>query len=160
MSQRGSCEIIQNCKMLEPIMIALDKITLYKYACIAKIVLYSINYIWFYTAGSICSPGQFRCRNRNCTYSFHVCDLHDDCGDSSDELYCEEHKCADWEFKCKNHKCIPKGMILLVTSDKTKFYKRYKHQYMLYASLITLTSHTICVIYMCCWPSLCWCLLH
>ena len=70
-----------------------------------------------FVAGSECSPGQFRCRNHNCTYSFHVCDLEDNCGDNSDELYCDKHKCEDWEFKCGNHMCIPDGKLFLVESQ-------------------------------------------
>ncbi|XP_069108702.1 low-density lipoprotein receptor-related protein 2-like isoform X5 [Argopecten irradians] len=56
-----------------------------------------------------CSPGQFECRNKNCTYGFRVCDLVDDCGDNSDEEACDERRCEAWQFKCGTNKCIPRG---------------------------------------------------
>ncbi|XP_041374759.1 low-density lipoprotein receptor-related protein 2-like [Gigantopelta aegis] len=57
---------------------------------------------------SSCPMGQFQCKNRNCTYSFRVCDLVDDCGDGSDELNCESRPCEAWQFKCGNNKCVPR----------------------------------------------------
>lgn len=59
----------------------------------------------------ICPPGQFQCKNTNCTFSFRVCDLHDDCGDGSDEENCDKHQCPPWQWKCKNNKCIPKSWL-------------------------------------------------
>ncbi|XP_071103874.1 low-density lipoprotein receptor-related protein 2-like [Haliotis cracherodii] len=57
---------------------------------------------------SHCPVGQFQCRNLNCTYSFRVCDLHDDCGDGSDEDSCNSRLCETWQLKCGNNKCIPR----------------------------------------------------
>ncbi|ESO82185.1 hypothetical protein LOTGIDRAFT_170222, partial [Lottia gigantea] len=56
----------------------------------------------------VCAPGQFQCKNNNCTFVFRVCDLHDDCGDGSDEENCNTRQCESWQFKCNNYKCIPK----------------------------------------------------
>ncbi|KAJ8319793.1 LOW QUALITY PROTEIN: hypothetical protein KUTeg_001380 [Tegillarca granosa] len=60
---------------------------------------------------SHCAPGQFQCKNKNCTYAFRVCDLNDDCGDGSDEVDCDKRPCSSWQFKCGNNKCIPKGWV-------------------------------------------------
>ncbi|XP_059178824.1 low-density lipoprotein receptor-related protein 2-like isoform X2 [Physella acuta] len=56
-----------------------------------------------------CAPGQFQCKNKNCTFSFRVCDLKDDCGDGSDEEGCHKHVCEPWQMSCKNGKCVPKA---------------------------------------------------
>ncbi|KAK3083345.1 hypothetical protein FSP39_020255 [Pinctada imbricata] len=58
-----------------------------------------------------CAPGQFQCKNKNCTYAFRLCDLHDDCGDNSDEENCDAHMCEHWQHKCDNNKCIPRGWV-------------------------------------------------
>ncbi|XP_076088432.1 low-density lipoprotein receptor-related protein 2-like [Mytilus galloprovincialis] len=58
-----------------------------------------------------CAPGQFQCKNNNCTYAFRVCDLVDDCGDGSDEANCADRACYSWQFKCGNNKCIPQGWV-------------------------------------------------
>ncbi|RUS75762.1 hypothetical protein EGW08_016467 [Elysia chlorotica] len=56
-----------------------------------------------------CPAGQFQCKNRNCTFSFRVCDLTDDCGDGSDEEACHKWRCELWQDKCSNDKCVPKA---------------------------------------------------
>ncbi|KAL3854471.1 hypothetical protein ACJMK2_013739, partial [Sinanodonta woodiana] len=58
-----------------------------------------------------CPLGQFQCKNHNCTHSFQVCDLTNDCGDWSDEEGCETRMCDPWQFKCNNHKCIARGWL-------------------------------------------------
>ncbi|KAK7113108.1 hypothetical protein V1264_012457 [Littorina saxatilis] len=58
-----------------------------------------------------CPPGQFQCKNGNCTLPFNVCDLQDDCGDNSDEENCALRPCEWWQFRCSNHKCVPKAWI-------------------------------------------------
>lgn len=55
-----------------------------------------------------CPPGQFQCKNGNCTLPFNVCDNVNDCGDNSDEDKCDLRPCESWQFRCSNHKCIPK----------------------------------------------------
>jgi hypothetical protein len=35
-----------------------------------------------------------------------VCDLHDDCGDNSDEAECDIRPCETWQHRCSNNKCI------------------------------------------------------
>lgn len=69
------------------------------------------NVVFLYSAANHCAPGQFQCKNKNCTYAFSVCDLHDDCGDNSDEENCENRQCEHFQFKCGNNKCIPKGWV-------------------------------------------------
>lgn len=71
-------------------------------------VSYASAYFLF-TAVRHCPRGQFQCENLNCTFSFNVCDLNDDCGDGSDERDCELRQCEPWQFKCANHKCVPRG---------------------------------------------------
>ena len=58
-----------------------------------------------------CPPGQFQCKNDNCTFPFNVCDLHDDCGDNSDEEQCVLRPCEPWQFRCQNHKCVAKAWV-------------------------------------------------
>ncbi|XP_035827354.1 low-density lipoprotein receptor-related protein 2 [Aplysia californica] len=56
-----------------------------------------------------CPPGQFQCKNKNCTFSYQVCDLRDDCGDGSDEEGCQKHSCEPWQLRCDNGKCLPRS---------------------------------------------------
>ncbi|XP_076440226.1 low-density lipoprotein receptor-related protein 2-like [Babylonia areolata] len=58
-----------------------------------------------------CPPGHFQCSNGNCTLPFNVCDLHDDCGDNSDEEKCMIRPCEPWQFRCSNHKCVAKAWV-------------------------------------------------
>ena len=46
----------------------------------------------------------FDCINKKCIPYNQVCDGHDDCGDSSDEVNC---KCESDQFRCKNGLCLP-----------------------------------------------------
>ena len=70
-----------------------------------------ISFYDLFSAVNHCEPGQFQCKNKNCTYAFRVCDLIDDCGDASDEENCSDRDCYSWQFKCGNNKCIPQGWV-------------------------------------------------
>lgn len=58
-----------------------------------------------------CPPGQFQCKNGNCTLPFNVCDLHNDCGDNSDEADCAIRPCEAWQHRCDNQKCVLKAWV-------------------------------------------------
>ncbi|KAG1681880.1 Prolow-density lipoprotein receptor-related protein 1 [Nymphon striatum] len=74
-----------------------------------------------------CGKLQFKCHNGMCVSTLHVCDGRDDCGDYSDEVYCDgvknfkdkNHKnCSNREFTCHDRlKCIPSNWVCDGISD-------------------------------------------
>lgn len=59
----------------------------------------------------MCSDGKFACDNKKCIPEKWVCDKDNDCGDNSDEKYCDGSskkivaECD--EFKCSSGTCLP-----------------------------------------------------
>ena len=45
-----------------------------------------LNYL--HLESTSCSRYQFQCENKKCISKYHLCNLRDDCGDSSDESFC------------------------------------------------------------------------
>ena len=71
------------------------------------------------TSTSPCGSDKFQCWNGECIYYWYKCDGYNHCEDKSDEMYCDYHTttsspwwtetpraCYDYEFRCKNNKCV------------------------------------------------------
>ncbi|CAL1301564.1 unnamed protein product [Larinioides sclopetarius] len=69
------------------------------------------TFLCYAEASSQCDPHYFACSNGRCVYYTQVCDRNDDCGDNSEERYCNIHPsdpCPPGWYRCPNGKrCIP-----------------------------------------------------
>ncbi|KTG37210.1 hypothetical protein cypCar_00029349 [Cyprinus carpio] len=54
-----------------------------------------------------CRKGHRPCYNRRCVANNRFCDGMDDCGDNSDEAFCNNVTCAASESSCQDGTCIP-----------------------------------------------------
>ncbi|XP_076622054.1 sortilin-related receptor [Colletes latitarsis] len=65
---------------------------------------------------STCAANQFACRNDICIPAFWRCDGDNDCGDNSDEIYCNRTMCNSNRFECDD-KCISKYWVCDLDKD-------------------------------------------
>ncbi|OWF44812.1 Dorsal-ventral patterning tolloid-like protein 1 [Mizuhopecten yessoensis] len=72
----------------------------------------------FVQASSGCGGNFYRCANNQCVPKLGICDGHNQCGDSSDELNCAASGvCKGTEFECPDNTCIPKNWVCDGSND-------------------------------------------
>ncbi|KAL3288606.1 hypothetical protein HHI36_003043 [Cryptolaemus montrouzieri] len=54
-----------------------------------------------------CLPGQYQCKNGQCTHPSDLCNGEDNCGDNSDEMDCKHYTCLSTQFRCPGNDTIP-----------------------------------------------------
>uniref|UniRef100_A0AAQ4PNY3 EGF-like domain-containing protein n=1 Tax=Gasterosteus aculeatus aculeatus TaxID=481459 RepID=A0AAQ4PNY3_GASAC len=59
-----------------------------------------------YCANRVCKKGYRRCVNSRCVGHSSWCNEQDDCGDNSDEVFCNTTLCTADQFQCKDGGCI------------------------------------------------------
>ncbi|XP_016840986.1 sortilin-related receptor, L(DLR class) A repeats-containing-like isoform X2 [Nasonia vitripennis] len=64
-----------------------------------------------------CAANQFACDSGVCIPEFWKCDGDNDCGDHSDENYCNKVKCQPNTFTCDGEKCIPRYWVCDLDRD-------------------------------------------
>ncbi|CAL1301247.1 unnamed protein product [Larinioides sclopetarius] len=57
-------------------------------------------------ASEQCPSSHFKCLNGKCIRANSVCNGNNECGDISNEQFCEPYKCHPLAFQCLNGKCI------------------------------------------------------
>ncbi|GBN25860.1 Low-density lipoprotein receptor-related protein 2 [Araneus ventricosus] len=74
-----------------------------------QVVLFSLlaeAFLYYAEASSQCDPHYFQCSNGECVYYTKVCDGNDDCGDNSEEHFCNPKNCDPSKFLCLDWNCI------------------------------------------------------
>ncbi|GBM79296.1 Low-density lipoprotein receptor-related protein 2 [Araneus ventricosus] len=63
-------------------------------------------FLCYAEAATKCASDEFKCSNGRCTLINNLCDRRNDCGDNSDEQFCDLYHCHPLAFQCLNGKCI------------------------------------------------------
>ncbi|GBN25858.1 Low-density lipoprotein receptor-related protein 2 [Araneus ventricosus] len=63
-------------------------------------------FLCYAEASTQCASAEFKCSNGRCITIRYLCDTGNDCGDLSDEQFCEPYHCHPLAFQCLNGKCI------------------------------------------------------
>ncbi|GBN38110.1 hypothetical protein AVEN_100186-1 [Araneus ventricosus] len=63
-------------------------------------------FLCYAEASTQCASAEFKCSNGRCTAITNLCDGNNNCGDNSDEQFCDPYHCHPLAFQCLNGKCL------------------------------------------------------